>query len=55
MSNRQTVVAAIVLGAFCCAVMWWLEGFRQQRMIETFRAELERLPTFTRDAQGGVA
>ena len=49
MNTRQTVLAAVVLGAVCCGVMWMLEGFRQRKMIEDFRSVLETLPTYMKD------
>jgi len=46
MTTRQVIVAALVLGFICCAIMWWLEGFRQRQMISTFQEWLDGLPTF---------
>jgi hypothetical protein len=48
-STRQIILAALVIAVTCCAVMWFLEGFRQERMVAEFRAVLDGLPT----AQGG--
>jgi hypothetical protein len=47
-SNRQTVLAALVLAAVCCSVMWLLEDFRQRKMIADLAAELEKIPTYIR-------
>lgn len=47
MSTRQVVLAALVIALVCCAVMWWLEGFRQEKMISQFRQVLDNLPTAT--------
>lgn len=46
-STRQVVLAALVIALVCCAVMWWLEGFRQEKMISQFRQVLDNLPTAT--------
>lgn len=46
MSTRQVLFAALVLGAVCCLVMWFLEDFRQQKMIADFREALAQLPTY---------
>lgn len=45
MTTRQLVLAVVLLALACCAIMWWLESFRQRKMIDDFRAMLDRLPT----------
>ncbi len=49
MTTRQVLLAALVIAVVCCAVMWWLEGFRQERMVAEFRAVLDGLPTATNE------
>lgn len=49
-NTRQLIVASIVLGLVCCGVMWFLEDFRQQKIMADFQAELAKLPTYL---QGG--
>ncbi len=45
MTHRQVAVAALIIALVCCAVMWWLEGFRQAKMISEFRKVLDGMPT----------
>lgn len=52
MSNRQAVMAALILALACCLVMWLLEDFRQRKMISDFKTALEKLPTYLPDARG---
>jgi hypothetical protein len=47
-TTRQLIVAALVLGLVCCAVMWMLEGFRQEQILAAFRAEWAGVPTHLR-------
>jgi hypothetical protein len=44
-STRQVVLAALVIALVCCCTMWWLESFRQEKMVAAFKAQLDRLPT----------
>jgi uncharacterized membrane protein YwzB len=45
-STRQVLLAAVVLGMVCAAVVWWLESFNRERLIADFHAQLAKLPTF---------
>lgn len=45
MSTQQVVLAALVIALVCCAIMWWLEGFRQEKMIADFKRVLDGMPT----------
>lgn len=45
MTTRQVIIAALILGAVCCAVMWLLEDFRQRKMIGEMRDWLGTIPT----------
>jgi hypothetical protein len=44
-TTRQVVLASLILALVCCCVMWWLEGFRQEKMISAFKLQLDSLPT----------
>ncbi len=46
MSTKQVLLSAIVLGLVCAGVVWWLEQFNRDRLIQDFRAQLDKLPTF---------
>lgn len=46
MSGKQVAATALLLAAVCCLVMWWLEGFRQQKWLDQLRAELATIPTY---------
>lgn len=54
MNARQVVLAAVVIAVVCCGVMWFLEGFRQERMIAQFRTVLDDLPTAGAAGEGSV-
>lgn len=46
MNTRQVVLAAVVLGCVCAGVVWWLESFNREKLINAFHLELEKWPTF---------
>jgi hypothetical protein len=50
MTTTQVIFAAVVLAAVCCAVMWFLEDFRQRKLIAEMQTWLAGLPTA---AEGG--
>lgn len=41
MSTRQTLMAAVVLGLTCAAVVWWLEQFNRRAMIDEWTSFVE--------------
>lgn len=44
---KQTLVGAVVLGLVCAYVVWMLERFQTEKMIEQFKEQcLDKLPTF---------
>lgn len=52
MSTRQVLLAAVVLGCVCAGVVWWLESWNRERLIQDFHAQLEKLPTFKPGVDG---
>lgn len=46
MSNRQVIVAALVLGLTAAAAVWWLERFELERMHAEWAVYLERYEGF---------
>lgn len=45
MTTRQLVLAVLVFAFVCCAVMWYLESFRMQKMVAEWKSWVEQLPT----------
>lgn len=45
MGVREVMIAAVVLGLVCCAIMWLLEDFRQRKMLAELRSWLDTIPT----------
>jgi len=43
---KHTLVGAIVLGLVCAYVVWMLERFNREKLIEQFREQIDKLPTY---------
>lgn len=41
MNLRQTMLAAVVLGLTCAAVVWWLEQFNRRVLIDEWTRFVE--------------
>lgn len=46
MSNRQTIIAAVILACVAAAVVWWLEQFNRRLLEARMQEWLDSLPTY---------
>lgn len=49
MSNRQVVLTAIILGLCASMVVWWLERYNRELLIQQFHEQIEKLPTYRKE------
>ncbi len=54
MTHKQVVMAALILGLVAAGVVWWLERYNRELLINQFREQLEKLPTFQRPPAEGT-